>query len=217
MSKQIQTELSDVLWDESLSIAKKAITDGYVIIAPLEHGYALLADAFSHDAVRALHVLRGDSLGVVSQVLLGDATRIDGIARDISDDARKLIQHYWPGPLSLIMKPQRGLSWDLGDSGKLDKISVRVPMQSFVVRLLNELGPLVCASAARVAHPTIIDPAHLDFSINEIAAIFTSGTLLKGKPSTIVDCTSGTSRIIREGEISVEDLTSSVEGLGYSP
>jgi hypothetical protein len=43
--------------------ALKLIRDGYVIVAPAEHGYIYLADAFSHFAVRAMHVLRGDELG----------------------------------------------------------------------------------------------------------------------------------------------------------
>ena len=55
---------------EHVTKAATALKDGYVIVAPLESSYALVADAFFHDAVRALHVLRGDSLGVSAQVLI---------------------------------------------------------------------------------------------------------------------------------------------------
>ena len=215
MTQQIHTELTDTLWGESLELAKKSIKDGYVIVAPLENGYALLADAFSHDAVRALHVLRGDALGVASQVLIADASRIDGIARDISEDARKLMKLFWPGLLSLTLKPQRALTWDLGDNGKLDKISVRVPKAPFILQLLEEYGPLAVASASRFAQPAITNPAQIDFSINEVAAIFTTGILPQGKPSTVVECDLMAARITREGEISVDELTSQIEGLGY--
>ena len=44
--------------------ARQLISSGFIIAAPLEHGYAFICDAFSHDAVRAMHVLRGDDLGV---------------------------------------------------------------------------------------------------------------------------------------------------------
>jgi L-threonylcarbamoyladenylate synthase len=49
--------------------ALKSLRDGYVIVAPLEHGYVYLADAFSPFAVRAMHVLRGDELGTCSSSL----------------------------------------------------------------------------------------------------------------------------------------------------
>ena len=52
--------------------AVKAINDGYVIAVPLENAYAYLCDAFNHDAVRAMHVLRGDEIGVKAQVLVRD-------------------------------------------------------------------------------------------------------------------------------------------------
>ena len=94
---------------EHVTKAATALKDGYVIVAPLESSYALIADAFFHDAVRALHVLRGDSLGVSTQVLIGNNTAIDGIAREISEPVRALIENFWPGLLSLNLKPQRGL------------------------------------------------------------------------------------------------------------
>ena len=58
---------------EHLARALKSIRDGYVIVVPLEHGYVYACDAFSHFAVRAMHVLRGDALGVVAQVIIPNA------------------------------------------------------------------------------------------------------------------------------------------------
>ena len=97
----LQGELS-----EHVATAVTALKDGYVIVAPLEYSYALITDAFMHDAVRAMHVLRGDSLGVAAQVAIANQESIDGIAREISRDARLLMQNFWPGLLSLNLKPQ---------------------------------------------------------------------------------------------------------------
>ncbi len=90
---------------DHVSVAVAALKDGFVIIAPLENSYALMADAFFHDAVRAMHVLRGDELGTAAQVLIADKTSIDGIARSISDDAGILMDNLWPGALSINLKP----------------------------------------------------------------------------------------------------------------
>lgn len=92
---------------EHVALAAKSIRDGYVIVTPHENGYVLLADAFSPDSVRAMHVLRGDALGVAAQVLIADSTQIAGVARDVTEHAQTLMEHFWPGPLSISSSTTR--------------------------------------------------------------------------------------------------------------
>ena len=198
---------------EHVSVAVAALKDGFVIVAPLENSYALMADAFFHDAVRAMHVLRGDALGVAAQVAIANKGSIDGIARSISDDARILMDNFWPGALSINLKPQLGLSWDLGDANSLDKISVRVPASEFVLEILKKTGPLAIASAARVGAPPIQDGADLDFSDVEVAAVFTAGVLPQGAPSTVIEFTGAQGRIVREGAIPRSEITALVSDI----
>ena len=192
---------------DHLAKAAAALKDGYVIVAPLENSYALVADAFFHDAVRALHVLRGDALGVAAQVLISSTNAIDGIAREVSDAARALMTNFWPGLLSLNLKPQRGLNWDLGDGQQLDSFSVRVPSAQFISELAKVHGPLAVASAALSGKSAINDPSELNFSDIEVAAIFSSGPLEQGLASTIVATEGGSLRIVRVGAISAEQIT----------
>ena len=56
--------------DEHLARALNSIRDGYVIVVPLELGYVYACDSFSHFAVRSIHGLRVDALGVVAQVII---------------------------------------------------------------------------------------------------------------------------------------------------
>ncbi len=192
--------------ENCLHAALKAISDGYVIVAPMENGYALLADAFSHDAVRTLHVLRGDELGVAAQVLIPGIETLDGIAREVSDQARAFVQKFWPGPLSMNLRPQRGLNWDLGDMQELDHISVRVPACEFVLELLKKNGPLAMASAAKVGKAPILDPREIVYSEIEVPAIFIQGVITPGLPTTIIESDDTGSRIKREGAISVDEI-----------
>jgi L-threonylcarbamoyladenylate synthase len=192
--------------EEMLHEATKAIGDGYVIIAPLENGYVLLADAFFHDAVRSLHVLRGDALGIAAQVLIPGMETLDGIAREVSDQARALMEKFWPGPLSMNLRPQRGLNWDLGDMQQLDQISVRVPTSEFVLEILKRNGPLAMASAAQAGSPPILDPAQLNFDQTQVAAIFTQGVISPAQPTTIIESDDTGSRIKREGAISTDEI-----------
>ena len=198
---------------EHVSVAVAALKDGFVIVAPLENSYALMADAFFHDAVRAMHVLRGDALGVAAQVAIANKGSIDGIARSVSDDARILMDNFWPGALSINLKPQLGLSWDLGDANSLDKISVRVPASEFVLEILKKTGPLAIASAAAVGGSPIQDGADLDFSDVEVAAVFTAGVLPQGAPSTVIEFTGAQGRIVREGAIPRSEITALVSDI----
>jgi tRNA threonylcarbamoyl adenosine modification protein (Sua5/YciO/YrdC/YwlC family) len=198
---------------EHVSVAVAALKDGFVIVVPLENSYALMADAFFHDAVRAMHVLRGDALGVAAQVAIANKGSIDGIARSISDDARILMDNFWPGALSINLKPQLGLSWDLGDANSLDKISVRVPASEFALEILKKTGPLAIASAAAVGASPIQNGAELDFSDVEVAAVFTAGVLPQGTPSTVIDFTGVQGRIVREGAIPRSEITALVSDI----
>ena len=186
--------------------ALKEIRAGYVIVAPLEHGYVYLADAFSQYAVRALHVLRGDEDGVAAQVLAHSADTVSGIAREISADAENLMKEFWPGLLSLNLKPNIGLNWDLGDDKELDLFSVRVPKATFVRALLKLSGPLAVASAAPAGAEPLLKIDRTESKTWDVAAIFDNGALKSGKQSTVVEATDSGLRLVRSGAITEAQL-----------
>ncbi len=208
-------ELSQGELSEHVATAVTALKDGYVIVAPLEHSYAIIADAFLHDAVRAMHVLRADALGVAAQVAIANLGSIDGIARNISAEARLLMQNFWPGLLSLNLKPQAGLNWDLGDGNSLDQISVRIPNSEFILEVLKKSGPLAIASAASVGNLPISDPADISHLDSDLAAIFLAGVLPKGGASTVIDLTGIRARIVRDGAISLSEITALVPDISH--
>ena len=199
-------ELTPVDFAAQVALGAKAIRDGYVIVAPLEHGYAYLCDAFSHDAVRTMHVMRGDALGVAAQVLISDATRATGIIRDSSEDLQKLTSAFWPGLLSITAKPQLALNWDLGDDRNLDRINVRVPAAEFARALTAEVGPLATASATLAGQPLITSTDDISIDGTHLALIFDGGTLPNGLPTTIVETTETGLKVGRIGAISQAQL-----------
>ena len=186
--------------------ALKEIRAGYVIVVPLEHGYVYLADAFSQYAVRALHVLRGDEDGVAAQVLAHSADTVSGIARELSSDAEKLMKEFWPGLLSLNLRPNIGLNWDLGDDKELDLFSVRVPKATFVRAILKQSGPLAVASAAPAGSGPLLKINRADIKEWDVAAVFDKGPLKAGPQSTVVEVSGSDLRLVRPGAISSEQL-----------
>lgn len=186
--------------------AAKAIREGYVIVAPLEHSYVYLCDAFSHDAVRTMHVMRGDALGVAAQVLISDGNRAVGIIRDFNESLNKLTDRFWPGLLSVTAKPQLALNWDLGDDRNLDQVNVRVPAAEFIRAIAAEVGPLATASATKVGEPAIDSIEYISIDGTHLALIFDGGQLPKGLPTTIVETTESGLKVGRIGAISQAEL-----------
>jgi tRNA threonylcarbamoyl adenosine modification protein (Sua5/YciO/YrdC/YwlC family) len=198
---------------DHLALALKGIKDGYIICAPLEHGYVFLADAFSEFAVRAMHVLRGDNLGVKAQVLIHSGQAITGLSRYVNDDTRALIDAFWPGPLSLNLHPNMGLNWNLGDNNGLDIFSVRAPQAPFVSELLKQSGPLAVASAARVGQKPALTTDRIFVLESDLAVMFDAGELPEGPATTIVQSDIDGMTIIREGAITRAQLGAVVPAL----
>ncbi|MBI3429036.1 MAG: Sua5/YciO/YrdC/YwlC family protein, partial [Actinobacteria bacterium] len=181
----------------------------------LENGYAYLVDAFTHDAVRSMHVLHGDALGVAAQVLISNMTVLDGIAREVSAHARTLMNNFWPGMLSFMLRPHQGLSWDLGDGKRLDQICVRVPNAEFVLALLRKSGPLAVVSAADSGKAPILDASLISTSAPILAGIFDGGELVSSIRSTIVSDTETPPTLVRDGAVSLEALREYVPDMEY--
>ena len=212
---------TQVIFDQSnpsehVGLAAKCVRDGFVIVTPHENGYVYICDAFSEDAVRAMHVLRGDALGVAAQVLISDHSQIEGLARDISEDARALMEAFWPGALSLTLRPQRGLNWDLGDAGILDWVSIRMPSHDFLQALIKETGPLAVASASMAGHQPILEISQLNLQGHEVALIIDSGAITPAKISSHVEIELTESRLVREGAISQSEIQKVIPALVIS-
>ena len=189
---------------DHLARGLKSIRDGYVIVVPLEHGYVYACDAFSHFAVRAMHVLRGDALGVVSQVIIPTAKTAQGLSSSMRDDVQQITNTFWPGLLSINVKPQVGLAWDLGDAQRLDLISLRMPQEGFVLDLMQKSGPLAIASITSNGLPTLLDVER--FENSGVDVIFDGGHLPAGPRTTVLNVSDDGIELIREGAISRESL-----------
>jgi len=196
--------------------AFEVIRDGKVIVAPIEHDYVFLADAFNHGAVSKIHQLRGDAPGIAAQVLIRDFQMTKGLTHGFNDGAKKLVEDFWPGLLTVYAPVQRGLTWNLGDSKELSNVALRVPGNRFMKELLALSGPLAVASAARVrvAPPrtTTFFPALED----DLAIIVDAGPLEEhpsGLGSSIVEIEGEGVNLVRAGAISTEELSKSLPTL----
>ena len=202
--------LDDSKFNEAVDTAVRYIKSGEVIIAAAEHGYVYLADAFDKDAVKAIHILRGDRTNVVAQVFIGDIKVLTGITARLTQEQDNLLKTFWPGLLSVTMKSQLALSWDLGDERRLGKVNVRLPNRKFLNAILLKTGPLAAASVALTGESAILDLTKVSIYESDIGVIFDEGQLESGQLSTWIDLSENEITVIRVGDISLEKLRSIV-------
>jgi tRNA threonylcarbamoyl adenosine modification protein (Sua5/YciO/YrdC/YwlC family) len=202
--------LDDSKFNEAVDTAVRYIKSGEVIIAAAEHGYVYLADAFDKDAVKAIHILRGDRTNVVAQVFIGDIKVLSGITARLTQEHDNLLKAFWPGLLSVTMKSQLALSWDLGDERRLGKVNVRLPNRKFLNTILLKTGPLAAASVALTGESAVLDLTKVSIYESDIGVIFDEGQLESGQLSTWIDLSENEITVIRVGDISLEQLRSIV-------
>jgi tRNA threonylcarbamoyl adenosine modification protein (Sua5/YciO/YrdC/YwlC family) len=202
--------LDDSKFNEAVDTAVRYLKSGEVIIAAAEHGYVYLADAFDKDAVKAIHILRGDRTNVVAQVFIGDIKVLSGITARLTQEHDNLLKAFWPGLLSVTMKSQLALSWDLGDERRLGKVNVRLPNRKFLNTILLKTGPLAAASVALTGESAVLDLTKVSIYESDIGVIFDEGQLESGQLSTWIDLSENEITVIRVGDISLEQLRSIV-------
>ena len=179
--------------------AVKAINDGYVIAVPMENGYAYVCDAFNHDAVRAMHVLREDEIGVKAQVIVRDFKMAEGISRNLDKRTITAMKKFWPGKVTFQVLPSALLNWDLGDNNELDEVAIRVPTSPFIKAILAKTGPLAITSVAKSGQSVIT--ASSEVPTEGIEALYSNGKLRKGLPTTVVRTIAGAHKVLREGAV----------------
>ena len=199
-------DASDQDFQQAVESALRYLRAGEVIIAAAEHGYVYLANAFDKDAVNAIQILRTNSPGVTLQVLVRDRNMALGLAAALTVQQQSVLDKFWPGLLSVTVKAQPGLTWNLGDDRRLGKVNLRSPKKKFLQAILEQSGPLATSSAARAGKSAVVDSNTLEVYENDIGAIFDESVLQVGPLSTLVEFSENEITLMREGAISLEDL-----------
>lgn len=198
---------------EPLSRALEALRRGEVIVFPTETFYGLGVDALDPAAVERVVRLKGRQSESPIAVIVADVAMLNEIVTDIPPVAERLIEVFWPGPLTLVLPARKGLPGALlnRDGG----IGVRISSHPLAARLVREFGrPLTATSA----NPSGKEPAR---TIQEARSYFSGrlelfldgGRLEGGKGSTVAGITGGQLKIIREGAIRAEELRTALAGL----
>jgi L-threonylcarbamoyladenylate synthase len=185
--------------------AAAAIRRGELVVLPTDTVYGVAADAFTPEAVEALLSAKGRDRAMPVPVLVASPEMLDALVDDLPASGRSLIDAFWPGALTVVVRHTAHLSWDLGETR--GTVAVRMPNHELARELIAQTGPLAVSSANRtgnLAPATMLD-ARLQLGAT-IAVYLDGGPSGESVPSTIVDVTAERPRVLRAGAIDVERL-----------
>jgi L-threonylcarbamoyladenylate synthase len=199
--------------DDGITQAALAVQRGELVVLPTDTVYGIGADAFDPAAVRRLLAAKGRGREMPPPVLVSASTTLDALAVGVPSYARRLVEELWPGPLTLVCKQQSSLQWDLGDTR--GTVAVRMPDHEVALELLSRTGPLAVSSANRTGMEPATDADQAQSMLGASVSVILDGGPTAGPvPSTIVDATGSTGRILRPGAVSLERLNEIVEPVG---
>lgn len=197
---------------EGLQHAVAAVRRGDLIVLPTDTVYGVGADAFRPSAVDALLAAKGRGRDMPVPVLVSSAAMLEGVVDQLPGVARELVDAFWPGALTLVLRHTVHLSWDLGDTQ--GTVAVRMPLHPLALDLINETGPLAVSSANRSGAPaaTTADDARAQLG-DTVEVYLDGGPCAAPVPSSIVDVTGAVPHLLREGAVSPEALRAVVPDL----
>ena len=190
---------------ESLARAAAVVREGKVVVLPTDTVYGVGADAFDVVAVAMVLAAKHRGREMPPPVLVPNPRTVDGLATDVPMYARILMRQFWPGPLTLVVRAQPSLQWDLGETN--GTVALRMPDDELALELLGEVGPMAVTSANLTGRPAATTAQEaLDQLGGAVAAYLDGGPRTGGQPSTILDCTGEEPVVLRLGALSAQDL-----------
>ena len=191
---------------EPFSRAIDALKRGEVIVFPTETFYGLGADAFDDAAVERIVSLKGRNPENPIPIIVADREMLNSVVTDISPVARRLMGRFWPGPLTLVLPAKKNLPAPLlnRDGG----VGVRISSHPLATRLARELGRPITATSANVSgkEPARTVEEAMSYFSGRLEIFLDGGRLEGEKGSTVVEIVQDRLKIIREGEISSQEL-----------
>ena len=192
--------------DDKLAQAVEVLAGAGVVALPTETFYGLAADAFAPVALARVNALKGKPTDSPILLLLADRKQAAQVVRSPPLLFERLAERFWPGPLTLVVPAAPAVPLEVTGGGST--VAVRVPGLALPRRVAAGLGrPISGVSANPTGHPPLraaSDVAQL-FPVG-LEMILDGGAALGGAPSTILDLSTATPRLLREGLIPLSAL-----------
>ena len=184
---------------ENVLRAGEALRRGDLVGMPTETVYGLAAALWNREALRRTFEAKGRPADNPLIVHVAHLESLAGVVREWPEDARRLAERFWPGPLTLVLPKAEGVPDEA--TGGLDTVAVRVPAHPVALRLIDAAGsPLTAPSANAFMGLSPTRAEHVD--VPDISMVLDGGPCAIGIESTVVGLSDGVPRLLRPGGIS---------------
>lgn len=193
------------------------LREGGVIAFPTETVYGLGGDALNPDAVTKIYAVKGRPADNPLIVHIHSRLQLTRLVETVPVVAEKLIERFWPGPLTLLFKKQKIVP-DVTTAG-LDTVAVRMPSHPVALRLLRQSDVLIAAPSANSSgkpSPTTAQHVYADLS-SKIPFIIDGGRCDVGLESTILDVSGASPVLLRPGGVTREQIEETIGPITLDP
>lgn len=192
--------------DAAIARAAQILVEGGVVAFPTDTVYGLGCDLFSPEAVGRIYAIKGRPTYLPLIAMFAETAQWSQVASVLPEYARTYMQHWWPGPLTVIVPARADVpSLVLGEG---TTIGMRIPAEPVALALLRRVGrPLATTSANRSGQPAAATAQEVEAQLGSaVDLILDVGRLLPGTASTVVDCAIDPPKVLREGPITAAML-----------
>ena len=198
---------------ESIKEAAQLIRKGELVGMPTETVYGLGANALDEEAVKKIFEAKGRPGDNPLIVHVSSLEEIPPLVREIPDAAKRLMEAFWPGPMTLILPKAACIPTAV--SAGLDTVGIRLPSSEAARALIRESGcPIAAPSANRSGRPSPTTAQHVFEDMDgRIPMILDGGACEVGLESSVIDATGEVPVILRPGGITPEMVEAVVGGV----
>lgn len=187
--------------------AARFLQQNEVLALPTETVYGLGGNAESDVAVEKIFAAKGRPSDNPLIIHIADKQQLNAFVTEIPEKAEILMERFWPGPLTIILKKKDGVLSEKATAG-LGSVGVRMPDHPVALALLKKCQlPIAAPSANSSGKPSPTNAQHVIEDLNgKIAGVLDGGSTGVGVESTVLDCTEEIPVILRPGGVTKEQL-----------
>lgn len=192
-------------WENTLSETRKVLNEGEIVAFPTDTFYGLGVNPYNRTAVDKIYEIKGRDPEKPLLLLIDSITKLKNLVEEPSAACIKLMQVFWPGPLTLLFKPKPSAIHENIAKGL---IAIRQPGNPVTRKILSALDYPLTAPSANTSgdSPTTTAQQVRDTFGDKVKLILDAGDCKGGKPSTLVNATCTPAQLIRAGEINFKNI-----------
>jgi L-threonylcarbamoyladenylate synthase len=198
-------------WENTISETRKVLKTGGIVAFPTDTFYGLGVNPYNRIAIDKIYKIKVRDSEKPLLLLIDSISKLENLVQEPSVACIKLMQTFWPGPLTLLFKPKPS---SIHENISADLIGIRQPGNPVTRNILSALDHPLTAPSANISgdNPATTAQQVQDIFGEKVELILDAGECKGEKPSTIINATNKPVRLIRAGKIDFKNIQDCLNG-----